>query len=77
MAYGGIVLPARDLQRLDALFTTWRFTNKFGAGEMKWEKVSRQSSPSTNRSSTSMSVTATATAHDVSTLRGRASGALR
>jgi hypothetical protein len=41
MVYGGIVVPARDLQRLDALLATWRLKNKFGDGELKWEKVSK------------------------------------
>jgi len=41
MVYGGIVLPARHVKRFDALFATWRVRNKMGAGELKWEKVSK------------------------------------
>lgn len=41
MVYGGIVIPARDLQKLDTKFATWRLKNKFGNGELKWEKVSK------------------------------------
>jgi hypothetical protein len=41
MVYGGIVLPARHVDRFNTLFATWRIRNKMGAGELKWEKVTK------------------------------------